>query len=90
MEKAKELGAAVVSLLHIAPAHNTHFQLVTSPALRPLGNSVTGVWKLLQRRPDRFASISSEELFNRYAAHKSPAMDVWWDYITARYSWMPE
>ena len=88
MEKAGELGAGIVSLLHIAPACNPHFQRVTSPALQELGDSVTGVWTDLQRRPDRFASISTEELFNRYAGRRSPAMDAWWEYITARYSWI--
>ena len=71
MEKARELGAETVSLLHIAPACNTHFQRVTSPPLRELGDSVMGIWKKLLRRPDRFASISTEDLFNRYAAHRS-------------------
>jgi hypothetical protein len=31
MEKAKELGADVVSLLHISPAYNLVFKRVTSP-----------------------------------------------------------
>ncbi len=88
IEKAAELGADIVSLLHIASACNPHFQRVTSPALQELGDSVTSIWKKLQRRSDRFASVSTEELFNEYAAHRSPAMDAWWDYITSRYSWV--
>ena len=44
MEKAHELGADVVSLLHIAPAHNTDFQRVTSPGLQHIATSATKVW----------------------------------------------
>lgn len=90
MERAGELGAGTVSLLHIAPAHNPHFWRVTSPELKPVGNSVTEVWKKLQRRPDRFASISTEALFNPYAASRSREMDAWWEYITTRYAWVLE
>jgi hypothetical protein len=45
MERARELGADKVSLLHIAPAHNRDFRRVTSPSLIPLGDSAIGVWK---------------------------------------------
>jgi hypothetical protein len=90
MEIARELGADVVSLLHIAPAHNTDFQRVTSPDLRTLGNSVMEVWKKLVRHPDRFASISTEDLFGRYGAESSPDMAVWCEYITTRYSWLQD
>jgi hypothetical protein len=34
METARECGADVVSLLHIAPAQNACFQRVTSPNLK--------------------------------------------------------
>ncbi|MBI1877336.1 MAG: hypothetical protein HYR94_03725, partial [Chloroflexi bacterium] len=63
MEKHRELRADVVSVLHIAPAHNADFRKVTSPALRPLGESVIDVWKKLVRTPDRFTSVSIEQLF---------------------------
>ncbi len=90
MERVQELGAEIVSLLHIAPAHNTDFQRVTSPALRTLGDSVIEVWKKLQRNPDRFTSISTEDMFNRFAAEMSLDMAAWWEYITTRYSWLQE
>ena len=51
MERAKELGADIVSLLHIAPKHNKEFQRVTSPELSTIGDSVIDVWKKLQRPP---------------------------------------
>ena len=90
MERAQELGAEIVSLLHIAPAHNTDFQRVTSPALHTLGDSVVEVWKRLQRYPNRFASISTEEMFNKFAVERSPDLAMWWEYIAARYSWLQE
>lgn len=88
MERAHELGADTVSLLHIAPDHNPDFQRVTSPALRPLGNSVIGVWKKLQRYPQRFYSVSTEALFNRFPVDRFRELMDWWAYITARYAWV--
>lgn len=88
MEKAQELGAHVVSVLHIAPAHNADFRKVTSPALRSLGRSATDVWKRLVKTPDRFTSVSTEELFGSFPIEKFPEVVVWWEYITARYSWV--
>ena len=90
MERTQELGAEIVSLLHIAPAHNTDFQRVTSPTLRTLGDSVMEVWRRLQRYSNRFTSISTEELFNKFAAERSSELAAWWEYITARFSWLQE
>lgn len=88
MEREGELGAQVVSMLHIAPAHNTDFRKVTSPALRALGESVTDVWKKLLKVPDRFVSVSTEELFGRFPIDEFEELAAWWEYTTARYSWM--
>jgi hypothetical protein len=85
MEKAHELGADVVSLLHIAPAHNLDFRRVTSPTLRCLGDSATDVWKRLVRTPDRFTSVSTEDLFGRLPIDHLPELVGWWDYISQRY-----
>jgi len=88
MERAQELGAAVVSVLHIAPAHNLDFRNVTSPALCSLGASVIDVWKQLVRTPDRFVSVSTEELFGRLPVDRLPELAGWWEYINQRYSWL--
>jgi hypothetical protein len=90
MEREQELGARAVSLLHIAPAHNTDFQKVTSPLLRPFGQSVTAVWKKLVKRPDRFTSVSTEEIFSRFPVERFPELATWWEYITTRYSWVQD
>jgi len=88
MELAQELGADMVSVLHIAPAHNTDFRRVTSPRLESLGNTTTGVWQRLVTAPARFTSISTEALFGGLVANPVTEMQAWADYIGARYPWV--
>ena len=88
MENAHELGADAVSVIHIAPAHNTDFQKITSPPLLPLGDTVIDVWKQLVRTSNRFTSVSTEELFGGFPVERYPELAAWWDYVTARYSWV--
>jgi hypothetical protein len=87
MEKAKELGADVVSLLHIAPARNHQLSRVTSPELMHLGESVIGVWQRLVKKPSRFQSIYCENLFGAFKIGEHPEMLPWWEYTTERYPW---
>jgi len=63
MEKAHELGADIVSLLHISPARNLDFRKITSPRLEALGSSATDVRKTLITPPDCFIGVSTESLF---------------------------
>ena len=88
MERSCELGADVVSVLHIAPAHNLDFRKVTSPALRSLGDSAVDVWKKLVRMPDRFISVSTEDLFGDFRVENFPKLVAWGKYISARYAWI--
>ena len=88
MERAKELGAETVCVLHIAPYHNTDFCRVTSPALASPGKTVTDMWKKLVRQSDRFISISTEQLFGGWSPEEFPEMRAWWKYITTRYAWI--
>ncbi len=90
MEKVHELGADIVSLLHIAPSHNRDFRKVTSPELEKLGDTATGVWKKLVKPEGRFISISSEHLFGDLSSDELPEMKAWIEYIHARYSWVGE
>lgn len=90
MERAHEVGADVVSLLHIAPAHNHDFPTVTSPDLRGVGSSVTEVWKRLVKASDRFASVSTEALFGKFSANEHPDLAAWSDYVNTRYAWLVE
>lgn len=66
MEKHRELGAEVVTVVHVCPAGNTDFQDVTSPHLAPLGDSATAVWGSLLRKPERFVEVHTEDLFRSF------------------------
>jgi hypothetical protein len=90
MEKAHELGADRVSLLHITPRHNADFPRVTSPKLAHLGPTVIDVWRRLVKEPNGFASVSTETLFGCFPVQKFPETAAWWQYITARYPWVLE
>lgn len=88
MEKAGELGADIVSLLHIAPTANRDFRRVTSPGLREVGETAVEVWKRLVCTPDRFKSVGTEALFDEMDTGRFPEMKPWWDYISERYRWV--
>mgnify|MGYP000892619344 CR=1 FL=1 len=85
MEKARELDADVVSVLHISPSANKPLQKVTSPGLGKLGNEVTYVWSKLVNRPGRFTSISTEYLFGNFPVSRFPELESWWEYVAERY-----
>jgi hypothetical protein len=89
MEKAHELGADIVTVLHIAPAHNTDFRTVTSPRLKGLGESATEVWKNLVKEQGKFISVSTERLFASFLPDSlSSVLGSWVNYIQNRYSWI--
>lgn len=88
MERAREFNANIVSVLHIAPAHNKDFQRVTSFALRPLGTTTTDVWERLVKPAGRFKRISTETLFGNFPVQHFPELTEWWNYIHARYAWL--
>ena len=88
MEKAHELGADIVSLLHICPAHNEDFMRVTSPDLQGLDGSVTGVWHKLVKNADDFAAVYTENLFGNFPVEQFPGLKEWWRYIVNRYNWV--
>jgi len=88
MERAHELDAEIVSLLHIAPERNDQFRRVTSPALGGLGTCATGIWAGLVRPRGRFLSVSTESLFGPFPADRFPDMGPWQAYIQDRYPWV--
>jgi hypothetical protein len=88
MELAREKGADIVSVLHIAPACNKDFGRVTSPELEALGDSALGIWQRLVRPSNRFVSVRTEELFGHLSADDLPGMAEWLDYLHARYPWI--
>lgn len=88
MEKAQELGADVVSVLHIAPLHNTDFHKVTSVRLEGIGQTAMDVWKKPTCHTERFSSVSTEQLFGNVSVEQMPEMRTWLEYIGRRYSWL--
>ena len=88
MEKAHELGANIVSVLHIAPARNTDFHRITAPQLEHRGETATDVWTKLVRPEGRFISVSTERLFGNLTAGQVPEMQTWIEYIGKRYAWV--
>jgi len=88
MEKAHELGADIVSLLHISPAHNKDFMRVTSPDLRLMDLSATKVWQKLVKNPGRFVSEYTENIFSSFQVGLFPELQDWWQYIVMRYNWV--
>lgn len=90
MEKAHEMGADIVSLLHIAPAHNLDFRKVTSPELIKLGKSATSIWEQLVTTKGRFINVRTEQLFGNLSAEIFPEIENWLEYIYSRYAWVRE
>jgi hypothetical protein len=88
MEKAHELGADIVSVLHIAPAHNNNFCRITSPQLKISGQAATSIWKRLVRNKERFISVSTEALFGNLSVKQLPEIKPWREYIYSRYQWV--
>ena len=87
MERAHELEADIVSLLHIAPSKNKDFDRVTSPMLIGLGETVTDIWSKLLKPQERFQSIHTEYLFREFYYEK---MESWKEYLQTRYPWLIE
>ncbi len=90
MEKAGELGASKVSVLHLAPGANKDFKRVTSPGLKQFGDSAVGVWKGLVKDKGSFISCNMENFFGALPLEKHPVLSSWWDYITERYAWVSQ
>jgi hypothetical protein len=88
MEKAHELGADIVSLLHISPAYNRDFSRVTSPDLRIVDITATKVWHKLVDVPGRFVGEYTENIFGSFLVDLFPEMKDWWQYIVTRYAWV--
>ena len=85
MEDAHEMGADVVSLLHISPDANGDFKRITSPLLIGLGATSTGVWKRLVKDEGSFISVHAEDLFRWFETEE---MQDWKSYMQARYTWL--
>ena len=85
METAREDGADIVSVLHIAPRRNEAFKTVTSRALQVLGGNATEVWGKLVTRSDRFKSVHIDSLFVPLNVDDRSGLTSWKRYLDERY-----
>ena len=85
MENAHELGADIVSILHISSSGNKDIHKVTSPELINFGDSPMGVWSKLVKDKSRFISVKTEKFFSNLPVEEFPEIQEWAKYINARY-----
>jgi len=83
MELHKEMGADIVSVLHVSPQANKELlKNITSPSLRCMGNDLYGIWKKIVI-PEKFRYIHVEDLITIVTKH-CPAKS-WAEYMDVRY-----
>jgi hypothetical protein len=85
LEKAHEMGADMVSLLHISPDANDDFKRITSPSLSGFGATPTEIWKRLVKPEGHFISVHTEDLFKGFITE---GMQDWKAYMQNRYIWL--
>lgn len=89
MELNKEMGADMVSVLHISPEANQGFRKnVTSDYLRESfpGKDVLQIWKRLVHE-EKFLSISVEEFLGTIVQEAGIDNQEWVAYLKTRYRW---
>jgi len=88
MEAKHEMGANLVTVLHVHPAANKEFtERVTSEYLSASfpGQGVMSIWKQLVDQT-RFTTISVEHLLQLIGKARSLASPAWVDYLQTRYT----
>ncbi len=83
MQKASELHAERVRVVHISPAGNTDLHKVTAPALRRFGDDAFGVFGKLLCDPNDFVGWTIEDLFGLILKQHDNA---WARYLKSRYT----
>jgi hypothetical protein len=89
MERARELGADIVSVLHVSPEANRTFRSFNpSPHLRERfpGKGALEAWRALVPA-DRFAGLSVETLLAAIGQAARLTSPQWVDYLRLRYGW---
>lgn len=89
MEVARELGADIVSVLHVSPEANREFrEFNPSPRLRGWfpSKGVLEVWQELVPT-DRFRSLSVETLLGMITREARSTIPEWVAYLERRYGW---
>ncbi len=87
MERAGEMDADIVSVVHVAPRANQDFSgSLTSPELRRYGSTVSEIWSALAPR-DRFVPIATELLLTTIEQVAPDSVQSWSRYLLQRYGW---
>ncbi len=87
MERAKEMGADIVSIVHISPKANREFALsFTSPKLVQYGRTVTEAWSNIAPE-ERFLSINSEDFLGAIGKVEGTSLKNWANWLLERYGW---
>ena len=87
--RGQEMGAEVVTVLHVCPDANREFRdKVTSPYLAGMfpNKGTLEIWQELVR-DDRFMSISVEKLLDTIVEQAGTHDQGWVDYLKTRYGW---
>lgn len=83
MERCHEMGADIVSLLHIVPAANREFMdCVTSPELKSIGSDIHQIWTKLVNA-ERFSGVYIENLLPLVCQYAPKP--TWATYMKLRY-----
>jgi len=83
MEKHNEMGADIVSVLHIVPRANGEFnQNITSAKLATKGDNIHQIWKRITK-DGKFHGVYLEDVFNSFLTSYPNVKSK--DYIEARY-----
>ena len=86
MERHHEMGADIVSLLHVAPAANKNLMdRVTSPELKSVGSDIHQIWAKLVSS-ERFSGVFTEDLLPLVCQY-APVPE-WATYMQLRYGSM--
>lgn len=86
MECKRELGAEVVSVLHVAPVANHELMLhIPTPELRRLGRDIHEVWAALVD-PHLFKGVDAQSIIGILIEHA--VQREWADYLRVRYGAM--
>ena len=81
-----ELGADLVTVLHVVPRANRAFAAsLHGTALPRYGSTPSAIWSALA--PERFVAVPAEDLLASLHANAPAHLRPWGDYLLQRYGW---